>query len=190
MGAPPTEIGERFFDNCAPEFTIFYPAACASSWAPNGETTWNGYPIKPFELPQGSFTVTDEGGATKTQPIMSDMESGFLFNIPAGTTAEQLASAIGATDIGVMGKLKTGDVISYCGMELTIAIAGDVDCDAQITAADASKILRAIVKLEELNDIQSIAANTQNAAEYTASDAAKILRWIVKYEFTIGIICD
>ena len=44
-GDPPANFGDIVFDNCASGFAIIYNPAYASQWAPNGETTWNGYPI-------------------------------------------------------------------------------------------------------------------------------------------------
>ncbi|MDD3401580.1 MAG: hypothetical protein PHT58_08170 [Eubacteriales bacterium] len=155
-------------------------------WAPNGETTWQGYEIRQAQTPDGSLIVYDGEGVEYMQPNMVNFDEALLYNIPIGTTAEQLAQALGVEGIELTDVLKTGDMASIGDSTYTIVIAGDVNCDAEITAADASKILRAIVKLEELDSIQSIATNTQNAEEFTASDASKILRWIVKYEFTIG----
>ena len=44
-GSPPSSFDELVFDDCAEGFAIVYDPAYASQWAPNGETTWNGYPI-------------------------------------------------------------------------------------------------------------------------------------------------
>ncbi|MDO4543767.1 MAG: leucine-rich repeat domain-containing protein [Clostridia bacterium] len=41
-GTPPS-IGENVFDS---DITLYYPAAYAHLWAPNGETEWNGYRIE------------------------------------------------------------------------------------------------------------------------------------------------
>ena len=50
-----SELGEEssvFLEN-HPSLTLYYPAAYASDWAPNGESTWNGYKIAPYsEIPQ------------------------------------------------------------------------------------------------------------------------------------------
>lgn len=193
-GSPPSNVGTMMFyyyissTECAivNGFYIEYMRSKQNLWAPNGETTWQGYEIRQAQTPDGSLIVYDGEGAEYMQPIMVNFDEALLYNIPIGTTAEQLAQALGVEGIELTGVLKTGDMASIGDSTYTIVIAGDVNCDAEITAADASKILRAIVKLEELDSIQSIAANTQGAEEFTASDASKILRWIVKYEFTIG----
>lgn len=44
LGNPPT-MGADVFDNARKNFKIIYPDELVSAWAPNGETTWNGYPI-------------------------------------------------------------------------------------------------------------------------------------------------
>ena len=59
---------------------------------------------------------------------------------------------------------------------------GDADRDKDVDAADASHILRWIVKLIKDEEIDKIAANVNGDAEVTAADASKILRWIVKLE--------
>lgn len=53
---------------------------------------------------------------------------------------------------------------------------GDIDCDNQITAADARLCLRAAAKLEELNKNQAFAADVMGAGEITSASARKILR--------------
>ena len=57
---PPANFGTDVFAGCASGFTIKYLRDLVSSWAPNGETVWNGYPIAPYRLPnptgtQGSY---------------------------------------------------------------------------------------------------------------------------------------
>lgn len=49
-GEPPTSFGEDVFDDCGGRFTIYYYPKHESAWAPNGETTWNGYSIEPLDL--------------------------------------------------------------------------------------------------------------------------------------------
>ena len=54
---PPTSFGTGVFSGCAAGFTIKYLRDYASSWAPNGETSWNGYPIESYRLPNPSGTA-------------------------------------------------------------------------------------------------------------------------------------
>lgn len=44
-GEPPASFGTNVFELCGSGFAIVYDPAFASSWAPNGETEWNGYPL-------------------------------------------------------------------------------------------------------------------------------------------------
>jgi len=63
---------------------------------------------------------------------------------------------------------------------------GDVNLDGKITAADATMVLRYIVGLEELSDIQKRAADVTADGEITAADATMILRYIVGLEAKLG----
>lgn len=49
LGASPSYFGEYVFDYCSYDFCIYYTAEHAGEWAPNGETTLNGYPIALYE---------------------------------------------------------------------------------------------------------------------------------------------
>ncbi len=49
-GEPPTDFGDDVFSDCASGFCIYYNPGYADLWSPNGETTWNGYPIVPYEV--------------------------------------------------------------------------------------------------------------------------------------------
>lgn len=53
---------------------------------------------------------------------------------------------------------------------------GDTDLDDTVTAADARLALRASVDLEELTDLQQLAADMDQDGEITAADARSILR--------------
>ncbi len=69
-GPQPTTVGENVFENRGSEICIGYDPAHADSWAPNGETSWRGYPLMPV-LPEGvcgenlSWSV-DESALTLT----------------------------------------------------------------------------------------------------------------------------
>ena len=51
-GPQPTTVGENVFENRGSEICIGYDPAHVDSWAPNGETTWRGWPLMPV-LPGG-----------------------------------------------------------------------------------------------------------------------------------------
>ncbi|MDD3400713.1 MAG: peptidoglycan-binding protein [Eubacteriales bacterium] len=59
----------------------------------------------------------------------------------------------------------------------TGALMGDADGDGKLTAADAAKILRSIVHLEDA--LPLIAGDANNDGEITSADAAYILRCVV-----------
>ncbi|HPF54864.1 MAG TPA: dockerin type I domain-containing protein, partial [Clostridia bacterium] len=67
-GNPPTEFGVWVFNNCASGFTIYYLKSLASAWAPNGETTWNGYPIASYNEFVG-LKVGDGTAITNTKEV-------------------------------------------------------------------------------------------------------------------------
>ena len=46
LGATPSTFGTSVFKYCASDFCIYYTVEHVSEWAPNGETTWNDYPIR------------------------------------------------------------------------------------------------------------------------------------------------
>lgn len=64
----------------------------------------------------------------------------------------------------------------------TGGLAGDADCNGEVTAADAALILRWIVKIAPISAQGMINAEVTNDSEITAADAAAILRWIVHIE--------
>ncbi len=45
LGEPPSTFGSVAFDYSAPDFCIYYYPEYASSWSPNGQTEYYGYPI-------------------------------------------------------------------------------------------------------------------------------------------------
>ncbi len=52
MGPVPEYYSIPIFDDCAEDFCIYYAEEYASSWAPEGETEWEEYPIAPLsEMP-------------------------------------------------------------------------------------------------------------------------------------------
>lgn len=57
---------------------------------------------------------------------------------------------------------------------------GDVNLDEQVTAEDALEILKAVVKLITLDEIQTEAADVTNDEQVTAEDALEVLKKVVK----------
>ncbi|MDO4543424.1 MAG: leucine-rich repeat protein [Clostridia bacterium] len=200
-GAPPSFFGEEVFytldylsDEIVPlNITLYYYPEFSHLWAPNGETTWMGHKIK--ELTGASanyFTIVNSDGTTDRQYARFTYGGGVeyeydcLTNLPPNTTAEQLESMFGANVGELSGKLKTGDSVTVNGERFRVIIMGDVTCDGETDSKDAAEILRAVVKLATLNELQENAANTQFAATYGAADAAAVLRFVVQLQATVG----
>jgi len=47
-GRPP-EMEEDVFRYTDPDLILYYPSSLTTAWSPNGETTWEGYKIAPYE---------------------------------------------------------------------------------------------------------------------------------------------
>ncbi len=80
--------------------------------------------------------------------------------------------AVVTTGMKIVLKNEAGKVVE----EKTIIVAGDVDCDGKITAADARAALRRSVNLDEFTDYQENAADVDRNSKVTAADAREILR--------------
>lgn len=83
-----------------------------------------------------------------------------------------------ASGMKIILKDKDGNTLD----EKTIAVLGDVDGNAQITAADARTALRASVELENLNGWELLAAKVNGNEKISAADARMILRASVGLE--------
>ena len=70
------------------------------------------------------------------------------------------------------------------GKTLTISVAGDIDGNGDITAADARLALRAAVGLDKLSSAQTNASEIDKNSKITAADARLILRASVGLEDT------
>ncbi|MDO4543517.1 MAG: leucine-rich repeat protein [Clostridia bacterium] len=175
------------------DVTLYYYPEYAKQWAPNGETTWHGYAIREIQQQRVDyFTITNADGSTDRQYVRFTYGGGVEYeydcitNLPPNTTAEQLARLLGANVGELSGKLKTGDTVVVDGEHFRVIIMGDVTCDGETDSKDAAELLRAVVKLTALNELQANAANTSFGSTYTSSDAAAILRFVVKLQATVG----
>jgi hypothetical protein len=61
-GMPP-ELGDDAFANCSDDLYIEYMHEYASSWAPNGETTWEGWRITEHGTPYYTVSFVDRDGS-------------------------------------------------------------------------------------------------------------------------------
>jgi len=110
-GGPPS-VGANALNTGNANTVIYYNANFKKQWAPNGETEWNGYNIKP-------------------------------------------------------------------------CLWGNVTGTGSVNAGDAAKLLRSIVKLENLSAFQQFQGDVDLNGIVTASDAARILRWLVRLESSL-----
>ena len=61
-------------------------------------------------------------------------------------------------------------------------IVGDIDGDKKVTSADARLVLRAVLGLENLSELQNVAADYDKDGKVTLADARAILRKAVGLE--------
>ena len=102
-----------------------------------------------------------------------------LFSTAEGCCADltnRFASS-GYTDRPVV----TGEtIVTFAGGvvvdKITICIAGDINKNGTVTAADARLALRAAARLDEYEGIEKLAADVDKDGKITASDARQILR--------------
>ncbi|MCH5198765.1 MAG: metallophosphoesterase [Oscillospiraceae bacterium] len=88
---------------------------------------------------------------------------------------------IRACEVDENGKVKEIDSFSVAKSGKSLLL-GDIDLDESVTAADARLALRYAVGLEELSNLQKLAANVDKDLAITAADARLILRAAVKLD--------
>ena len=64
--------------------TLYYTAAYASEWAPNGETEWNGYPIQQISQEELDAVLAEARGQVAPEPTATPAQTAV-----AATTAPQ-----------------------------------------------------------------------------------------------------
>lgn len=74
----------------------------------------------------------------------------------------------------------TGRIFALEESNETKILYGDVDGNGGVAAADALLVLKAVVKIETLTDVQTKAADVNVNGEVTAEDALNILKCVVK----------
>lgn len=114
-GEKPSSFGNSVFSNVAENFKIYYAVEVTYSWAPNGETTYYGYPIEPFDTtppptlhPDFEYffsgsdaTITGyrgAGGAVEIPPTVADGDIQYTV-IAIGDNAFKNVSTITGTNI-------------------------------------------------------------------------------------------
>lgn len=79
-------------------------------------------------------------------------------------------------NVGTGYKVICRDMSLVKGSELTIAVAGDVNCDAKLNSLDAAQVLRFDADLISLDGLQSLAADINGDGKVNSLDAAYILK--------------
>lgn len=102
-GAAP-EAPEGIFADAKEGFRIFYPAAFADSWAPNGETLWHGYPIEAF-FAEGD--VNGDGSVT-----MADVSALVAYLMNSGSLSDACMGSADANGDGCVDILDATAVYS------------------------------------------------------------------------------
>lgn len=86
------------YGNIIPYPTLYYTAAYADEWTPNGETEWNGYPIKQLTAKEESALrseLNQQTSAPTTADIDTDYEAGIGWVFDSG---KLLVTANGGLD--------------------------------------------------------------------------------------------
>jgi len=118
-GLPPTFAGSGAFETRNENTILYYPAGLAEYWAPNGETTWNGYHI------------ASDDAAVKIKRGDANCD-GIVNAADAAAILRYLVRLETLSDQGLRNALVT-----------------DMSGNTKVSAADAAKILRWLVRLEK-----------------------------------------
>lgn len=119
-----------------------------------------------------------------------ELKSGYAYE-DCGVTVQDIYDKVKAdnfriknqngTELGSADKIPNGSFIEiiydgYIAYTKTLCVSFDVDCDGEITAADARLALRNSAQLEFLDSIAYSAADVDGKSWITAADARLILR--------------
>ena len=77
--------------------TLYYTAAYASEWAPNGETEWNGYPIRQISQEELDALLAEARGKTAPAAATSSPTP-----LPENTRMPSTATADSSADNGLV----------------------------------------------------------------------------------------
>lgn len=88
-------------------------------------------------------------------------------------------TALENKDAVITGDMLVSGATSGDGLLYTFGVAGDVDADGVVTAADARLTLRCAVELESFRGLQKVVGDLTIDRRITAADARKILRMAV-----------
>ena len=74
--------------------TLYYTAAYANEWSPNGETEWNGYPIQQISQEELDMILAEARGEAATESVtLSPAPSLSPTTVPASTLQPDATTA-------------------------------------------------------------------------------------------------
>lgn len=184
-GNAPSTMDESVFVGVSEEFSITYDPAFASSWAPNGETEFMGYPLVAMSKDPAS-TIKIKDGSTLS------IKNGMLKGIDDGMTAANLLAQLEATggitvknkngeNVPLTDVLSTGDrlILSVDGEEkesLTIIVTGDVTSDGKVNSRDIASLQRHVMEVALLNGAALLAGDINGDENINSRDLASVQR--------------
>ncbi len=184
-GSAPT-MGEGVFDNAAETFVITYDLSFASSWAPNGEASFMGYPLTSISNAASATALELKEDSTLT------VNNGMLMGVNGNTSVNELLEQFTATGgVSVIDKngaavdasytVGTGYkvVLTVDGEEkesLIIIVTGDVTTDGKVNSRDIASLQRHITEVTLLTDAALFAGDINGDEDINSRDLARVQR--------------
>ena len=178
------KMGESVFDNVAEGFAITYDSAYSSSWAPNGETSFNSYPLNTvvntasnLKLKEDStLTVNNsvimgvDGGTTVSELLLQFEETGGVCVVNKNGEAVALDEPVGTdykVNLVIDGEVK---------QSLTIAVTGDVTGDGKVNSRDIASLQRHVTEVPLLGGAALLAGDRNSDNDINSRDLARVQR--------------
>lgn len=117
--------------------------------------------------------------------IAVDDETGYLTGLTPGMTEDEVkAQFVSPEDVVISGASKdgvgTGAQITFNGQTWTAVLIGDLNGDAKITATDYLLAMKSILKLTELDEVQTEAFKLGETTAPSASNYLKLKKHVLK----------
>lgn len=117
--------------------------------------------------------------------IAVDDETGYLTGLTPGMTEDEVkAQFVSPEDVVISGASKdgvgTGAQITFNGQTWTAVLIGDLNGDAKITATDYLLAKKSILKLAELDEVQTEAFKLGETTAPSASNYLKLKKHVLK----------
>ena len=117
--------------------------------------------------------------------IADDDETGYLTGLTPGMTEDEVkAQFVSPEDVVISGASKdgvgTGAQITFNGQIWTAVLIGDLNGDAKITATDYLLAKKSILKLAELDEVQTEAFKLGETTAPSASNYLKLKKHVLK----------